>query len=908
MLANRNYLIYIATRENVDLGNANEIANISTEEILSRLKKEEKIADSGETDNASYLKYMSDRPRSHGLFGNIDTSDLKKLSSDISRMTGEGKNIYKVIISLSELDAKLLGHTNNSSWNKYLQATMPDFAEALGLSSFDFSWVAAYHAERSHPHVHVMIWNNRDKIKSPFISVATQNKCRKVLSDHMFDEKYEKTLKDLLKKERDELILQKNVSRDNITDEFKKIFLSSTYVPGNMIESLPDKLKTGELKELDDKLKELVDILPDKGKMNYQFMPREVKMKINDITDQLFARNDFKEHVQSYVNASVEIQKMQGKVKKELDAVRKRAMGELYTRSGNIILKGLKSQINIMKSDIDAKNGDIEYKIRNDSEKNKVAALSFERKLELERKLEFEKKVDELIDLYSSPDWWDPKVYKQMRLEDEIRSQAFWSDYEYEAYRLLNTSGQRKLYNLGKKYISNGRFRGPKLAYDFFKKSADCGNKFAMYQLGRMYLRGYEKAEIYKDIGKAEYWFLKSSELENSWADYQLGKLYEREESVFDIEKSLEYYNRSAVQGNNTAMYHLGCIYYFGQGVDVNKSEGIKWLDAAAQQENKYAQCLLGDICMNKFSDNYDFLKAVELYKKSAEQKYEIAMFRLGYIYIQGLCGKEKIHKGEELLESSIKIIEEHLEQVEKTENAYLEHYLGKFYASENAGKFYDIEKAIKYFELSSEHGKVSALHSLGEIYERKNDISKAIEYYKMAAEKGNDMSLYRLGQFYLEGEEVKANPEMGLELLHRSADEYANPYASYYLGNVYFEKKNMDLALRYWNLAADQNNDFAMWRIGHVYLWGIGVEKNVEEGLNWLHKAADKYENEYARSEIETYEKMSFQRLSYGLFKMIFVMVETEASKKNNQNKMQHERSKQAKKEYVIHHDTSPN
>ena len=1034
--ANRNYLTYIATRENVDLEKLSE--NPTDEAVLSAIEKEEKTADSKETSNKDYLKYISDRPGSHGLFGNIDTSDLKKLGSDVAKMTADGKNIYKVIISLSELDAKLLGYTNKNNWNQYLKAVMPDFAKALGLSSYDFTWVAAYHAEKTHPHIHVMLWNNKDIIQSPFIPVATQNKCRKVLSEHMFDENYEKSLKKLLKEERDEYILKKNVSRESITDEFKRIFLDTSYVPGNMVSSLPDKLKDGELKELEAKIRKLVDVLPMQGRISYRFMSPEVKKKIDDITNQLFERRDFKLQVQNYVNASVEIQKMEGKVQKQLVAVRKRAMGELYNRAGNIILKGVTSQIDVIRRNTDAKSNDIEYQPEDGNKEKKQMDLSLEREM------------DKLLEIATGPDWWAPHEYEKLRRAEEIKSQAFWNEHEYEFYRRLDSKNGNSLYKWGKEYLLDEYFHDPEKAYAFFEKSASNGNKFAMYQLGKMYMKGYEKSGISKDIMKASHWFEESSKLNNHWADYMLGKIYGQEEAVYDIEKSLKYYKKSAEQGNAAAMHQLGYMLYFGNGADIDKEKGIYWLDRAAQENNVYAQYLLGDIYSNGSDENYAPSKAVHMYEKAAAQGNEMAMLKQGQIYIHGLCGEEKISEGEQLLELSLKKIEERLERKTegKSENAYLEHYLGKFFSSEDSGKFYSMEKAIKYFKLSVEHGGELSLYSLGKIYESKSDIEQALKYYKIAAEKGNEMAMYQLGKLYLK-DDVEANPETGMSWLHKAADEYENPYAvyllgklyseqegeyynpteavkyyeiaaekgneaamyrlgklyledkveenpesgvswlhkaadeyknpyaayflgklysdqkkeyynpteavkyyelaagkgnemamyqlgrmhmegkivhqdyevgmkwlheasdsynnlhaQYFLGNTYFEKGDTDTALKYWQLSADQDNDFAMWRIGHIYLWGIGIDKNPEKGLSWLHKAADEYGNEYAKNEIEMYEKIPLQRLSYGIFKIVFQSLETTAARKSNQYQILYERSRQAKKEQAMYHD----
>ena len=220
-----------------------------------------------------------------------------------------------------------------------------------------------------------------------------------------------------------------------------------------------------------------------------------------------------------------------------------------------------------------------------------------------------------------------------------------------------------------------------------------------------------------------------------------------------------------------------------------------------------------------------------------------------------------------------------------------------------------DLEKSVFWLEKSAdEYQNPYAAYALGKFYadpeQGKYDPGKAVKYYELSAEKGNDMAMYQLGQLYLKGEVVEKDLEKSVFWLSKAADEYNNSYAQYVLGNQYFQDGDVKRALDYWHRAADQGNDFAMWRIGHVYLWGIGIEKDTQEGLKWLHKSADEFNNEYAKREIEMYEKMPLMRMGYGLFKILFSTLSMSSARKNYQMYMRHERSRQAQKEIAMHRD----
>lgn len=116
------------------------------------------------------MRYIHERPRSHGLFGNIDTDDL---ASVLKAMKAVSKRqcVYRGILSLSEEDAKELGFMNKDAWNNYLLLALPDISEILGIPVSELQWVAAFHNEKGHPHVHYMLWtSNPSHVQSPFIS------------------------------------------------------------------------------------------------------------------------------------------------------------------------------------------------------------------------------------------------------------------------------------------------------------------------------------------------------------------------------------------------------------------------------------------------------------------------------------------------------------------------------------------------------------------------------------------------------------------------------------------------------------------------------------------------------------------------------------------------------------------
>ncbi len=94
---------------------------------------------------------------------------------------------------------------------------------------------------------------------------------------------------------------------------------------------------------------------------------------------------------------------------------------------------------------------------------------------------------------------------------------------------------------------------------------------------------------------------------------------------------------RAARQGYAPAQCNLAVCYLNGIGVETNPGQAVEWLEKAAGQELfPRALDILGDRC--KYGDGIarDEARAVELYRRAAEQGYPVAMCDLGLCYELG--------------------------------------------------------------------------------------------------------------------------------------------------------------------------------------------------------------------------------------------------------------------------------
>ena len=128
-----------------------------------------------------YLEYMAERPRSHGLFSADGSADLEKTMDEINGHTGP---VWTFIYSLKREDAVRLGYDSAESWRKLLLAHQTELAQAMKIPPKDFRWRAAFHDEKHHPHIHMMVWSADPQ--QGFLTEKGIEKMRSQLSNEIF--------------------------------------------------------------------------------------------------------------------------------------------------------------------------------------------------------------------------------------------------------------------------------------------------------------------------------------------------------------------------------------------------------------------------------------------------------------------------------------------------------------------------------------------------------------------------------------------------------------------------------------------------------------------------------------------------------------------------------------------------
>lgn len=420
-------------------------------------------------------------------------------------------------------------------------------------------------------------------------------------------------------------------------------------------------------------------------------------------------------------------------------------------------------------------------------------------------------------------------------------------------------------YTIGSLYYKGkGVEQNFQLAYDYFDKACNTEDQkpipFALFNMAEMIennlvnTKDYSSDDLYK---LAYYEFVSSDEKTPSdMIEYRIAKMLIEGKGVEPNQEGAEKYLRlSSLKGNTFAQTLLASIYlesgddekaalaiglletaadnnndnamyqYSKLLLDRNSAyydeeKGMKYLQAAVDKENQFAQYRLGKILITTDSSYYNPKEGISLFEKSAEQGNQFAQYTLGIIYLNGI--------------------------LEDTEQ--------------------DIPKAIEYFSSSAEQGNAFSQFQLGRLYlenEDIKDVDKALDYLNKAAEQDNSHLKYNLGRIYLDNEEIM-DIDKAIEYLTDSA-ENDNPFAAYTLGNLYskndFISADKEIAEQWYKMAfkgftaieKEQNtkvSDSVLYNLGIMHYNGLGTEQNIEKGIDYLIKSAQRG-HEYAQYKL---------------------------------------------------------
>jgi TPR repeat protein len=176
---------------------------------------------------------------------------------------------------------------------------------------------------------------------------------------------------------------------------------------------------------------------------------------------------------------------------------------------------------------------------------------------------------------------------------------------------------------------------------------------------------------------------------------------------------------------------------------------------------------------------------------------------------------------------------------------------LGDLFLDQRAGTV-DEEKAFDNYRRSAEAGFSYAMFRLGNCYENGTGVaqneSKAFEWYQKAEDLGDPLGIYYLGSAYERGIGVAKDPIQAMRLYKTGANLYNESNCMYSLGIIYYYgtadppiHKNVDQGMEWLEKAADNGNAQAQFELAYLYQEGSsGAPRDFNKAVSLYQKSAD--------------------------------------------------------------------
>lgn len=121
-----------------------------------------------------------------------------------------------------------------------------------------------------------------------------------------------------------------------------------------------------------------------------------------------------------------------------------------------------------------------------------------------------------------------------------------------------------------------------------------------------------------------------------------------------------------------------------------------------------------------------------------------------------------------------------------------------------------------------------------GKEAERDSAYAEAFGYYRKAAELGDAEGEYKVGIYYLKGMRKSNQTKC---LMRYNYDDCTHISYTYYCCEA---TKNIEEAVKWFRLSAEQGNANGQNALGFSYQYGEGVEENMEEAIKWYWLATE--------------------------------------------------------------------
>lgn len=255
------------------------------------------------------------------------------------------------------------------------------------------------------------------------------------------------------------------------------------------------------------------------------------------------------------------------------------------------------------------------------------------------------------------------------------------------------------------------------------------------------------------------------------------------------------------------ANLYLGRMYYYGHGVQSDMEVAIMYFKAAAEQGNCFAEYWLGKLYYRGEGVIQNIDMSYYWYNRAARKGLTCAQYDLGNINFYG------------------------------------------------EGRIKNYPEATKYYIAAAEQGHILSSQKLVQIFwcvdYGMQNYDMAMKWYRRMADDGDKVTQYNIANIYYTGDLVQSfdpeniygckvtrNIDLAIMYFNLSANQgYIE--AQIALGRYYHHLKNYVAAQKWWLIAAERGNVEAQYRMGLYCCGGYVTKKDFRQAFYWYSMAA---------------------------------------------------------------------
>ena len=319
-----------------------------------------------------YVMYMGRREGvvkhdelNHGLFGKLDHNNggefgiidnIAKAADYVKSKVEDGTYLYDNIISIAREDFERLGYDDKEAWEQLAKDNVVKLADKIGIPASRVEYVAAMHIEGGKPNFHLLFWDKDQGVTNGFIKKPVKVAMWKDLIKYVYGDDI-KALGITKTEARDAILEEADTWNKDTFNSFNKMTKADFKATKNNVLSDPDEMlgkifnrnvPNAVLDDLRIKIIQLMDKLPDSGRLAYGFLTPDLKKEITELTEDIIkelstTNPDFKAEFETYKKSARDLAALYTTNTDAHDKAEERAEADLTKRMANRLLKCIKS-------------------------------------------------------------------------------------------------------------------------------------------------------------------------------------------------------------------------------------------------------------------------------------------------------------------------------------------------------------------------------------------------------------------------------------------------------------------------------------------------------------------------------------------------------------------------------------